>query len=150
MPSLPKQLSQKIVCFGRTEVSVREHRRGLTSIEVLASVAILLATVSVVTTLVFKCGMIWKDVSQRRVAVAELSSQLEELTLLDKDSATEKIEELEPSMICSERLPEAKLTGTLSEDNLGIRIQLSLSWKRSVESKPIILSGWLNEPEETQ
>ena len=118
--------------------------------ELLASVAILLATVTVITTLLFKCGMIWRDVSQRRVAVAELSSQLEELTLLDQESATEKIEQLKLSQIFTERLPEAKLTGKISQDNLGVRIQLSLNWKRAVESKPIILSGWLIESEEAQ
>ena len=118
--------------------------------ELLVSAAILLATVSVISTLIFKCGMIWKDVSQRRVAVRELSSQLEELTLLDEDSAQEKIEQLELSEICTERLPEAKLVGVMSEDNLGVRIQLSLNWKRRVESKPVILCGWLIDPEETR
>ena len=118
--------------------------------ELLVSVVILFSTVTVITSLIFKCGMIWKDVSQRRVAITELSSQLEELTLLDQDSAAEKIKQLELSKVCTERLPEAKLTGTLSEDNLGTRVQLSLNWKRSVESKPVILCGWLIEPEETQ
>ena len=118
--------------------------------ELLVSFTILLATVSVITTLIFKCGVIWKDVSQRRVAVTELSSQLESLTLLDQDSATEKIKQLELSDICTQRLPDAKLTGVLSEDNLGVRIQLSLDWKRSVDSKPVILCGWLIEPEEAQ
>ena len=118
--------------------------------ELLVSITILMATVTVITGLIFKCGMIWKDVSQRRVAVRELSSQLEELTLLDQDSVKEKIEALEVSAICTQRLPEAKLTGALSEDNLGVRIQLSLNWKRAVESKPVVLCGWLIEPEETQ
>ena len=118
--------------------------------ELLVSVVITLATVTAITSLIFKCGMIWKDVSQRRVAVQELSSQLEELTLMDEDSAKERIEELKLSKICKERLPKAKLSGVLSEDNLGVRIQLSLNWKRPVESKPVILCGWLVESEDAQ
>ena len=137
-------------CGLRKQTSARIYRRGVTSFELLVSVAILLSTVTVITSLIFKCGMIWKDVSQRRVAVAELSSQLEELTLLDAESATEKIEQLTLSATCVERLPEAQLSGTLSEDNLGVRIQLSLNWKRSVESKPVVLCGWIIEPEDTQ
>ena len=128
----------------------RTSRRGLTSMELLVSVVILVATVTAVTSLIFKCGMIWKDISHRRVAVRELSSQLEELTLLDRDSAEEGIKQLKLSDVCKERLPEARLTGVLSEDNLGVRIQLSLNWKRLVESKPVVLCGWLIEPEETQ
>ena len=134
----------------RTQTLSRQPRNGLTSMELLVSMTILLATVSIITTLIFNCGMIWKDVSQRRVAVRELSSQLEELTLLDQDSVEEKIDKLEISAICIERLPDAKLTGVLSEDNLGVRIQLSLSWKRSVKSKPVVLCGWLIQPEEAQ
>jgi len=150
MPRPCKQLHQSQRSLNRTQNFAVSSRRGITILELLVSVAILLATVTVITTLIFKCGMIWKDVSQRRVAVRELSSQLEELTLLDQDSAKEQIERLELSAICTERLPEAKLTGVLSEDNLGVRIQLSLNWKRSVETKPVILCGWLIEAEEEQ
>lgn len=113
--------------------------------ELVVSASILCATVTIITSLLFKCGMIWRDVSQRRVAVHELSLHLEELTLLDVDSVTGKLEQLKPSKICTERLPESKLTGTLVEDNLGVRIELSLSWKRAVESKPVVLCGWLVE-----
>ena len=150
MFSFRRQLDRSQTSLIRAQGAVQPNRRGITSLELLVSFTILLATVSVITTLIFKCGMIWKDVSQRRVAVSELSSQLEELTLLDQDAAKEQIEKLELSAICTQRLPEAKLTGVLSQDNLGVRIQLSLNWKRSVESKPVILCGWLIEPEATQ
>ena len=113
--------------------------------EMLVSASIICVTVTVVTSMLFKCGMVWRDVSQRRVAVHELSLHLEELTLLDVDSVTEKLNQLKPSKICAERLPESELTGTLVEDNLGTRVELSLSWKRAVESKPVTLCGWLVE-----
>ena len=145
-----KQISRNRKRLSLTQVSTRPDRRGLTAMELLVSTAILLATVTVITTLIFKCGMIWKDVSQRRVAVRELSSQLEELTLLDEDSVKEKIKQLELSAVCNQRLPEAKLTGVISEDNLGVRIQLSLNWKHAVETKPVILCGWLIDSEGEQ
>ena len=147
---LKQQSNRNPASLNRVQVSARRTRRGVTALELMVSAAILLATVSVITTLIFKCGMIWKDVSQRRVAVRELSSQLEELTLLDQDAAKKQLDQLELSKICSQRLPEAKLVGALSEDNLGVRIQLSLNWKRPVESKPVVLCGWLIEAEETQ
>ena len=117
--------------------------------EVLVSVVIICATATVVTSLLFKCGMVWRDVSQYRVAVHELSAQLEELTLMEADSVAERIEQLKPSAICSQRLPNAQLTGALVEDNLGVRIELSINWKRVVESKPVVLCGWLIEPEDS-
>jgi len=82
--------------------------------------------------------------------VHELSSHLEELTLLDTDTVAEKLKQLEPSLVCTERLPEAKLTGSLTEDNLGVRVQLALQWKRPVESKPIVLCGWLIDSEDKE
>jgi len=78
--------------------------------EILASAVILCATVTVVTKLLFQCGVVWRDVSHHRVA-------------------------------------EAKLTGTIVEDNLGVRIELSINWKRAVESKPMVMCGWLIESE---
>jgi hypothetical protein len=125
----------------------RKGRRGITAVEILASLIVLLATVTLVTSLIFKCGMIWRDVSYHRVAVHELSRQLEELTLLDADSVKVKLQQLEPSPVCRERLPEAKLIGSMSKDNLGVRVQLSLNWKRAVESRPVVLCGWLVETE---
>ena len=122
-------------------------RRGFATMEVLVSVVIICATATVVTSLLFKCGMVWRDVSQYRVAVHELSAQLEELTLMEADSVAERIEQLKPSAICSQRLPNAQLTGALVEDNLGVRIELSINWKRAVESKPMVLCGWLTESE---
>ena len=68
--------------------------------EILVSVVIVCATATVVTSLLFKCGMVWRDVSQYRVAVHELSAQLEELTLMEADSVAERIELLKPSAIC--------------------------------------------------
>ena len=133
--------------FGNPSSLMRSNRRGFTSMEMLAAAVILCATVTVVTNLLFKCGMVWRDVSQHRVAMHELSAQLEGLTLMEADSVAEKIGQLKPSAICSDRLPEAKLTGSLVEDSLGVRIELSINWKRAVESKPMVLCGWLIESE---
>ena len=137
--------------FGSFSFDVRSsRRRGFASMEILVSALIICATATAVTSLLFKCGMVWRDVSQRRVAVHELSAQLEELTLMESDSVAEKIEQLKPSTICSQRLHDAKLTGVLVEDKLGVRIELSINWKRAVESKPIVLCGWLIESEESE
>ena len=126
------------------------QRRGLVAMEMLVAIVVLCATVTVVTGLLFKCGMIWRDVSQYRVAVHELSAQLEELTLMDANSVTERIDQLKPSAVSAERLPDAKLSGLLVKDSLGTRVELSINWKRMVESKPVVLCGWLIESEDSE
>lgn len=126
------------------------QRRGLVAMEMLVAIVVLCATVTVVTGLLFKCGMIWRDVSQYRVAVHELSAQLEELTLMDANSVTERIDQLKPSAVSAERLPDAKLSGLLVRDSLGTRVELSINWKRMVESKPVVLCGWLIESEDSE
>lgn len=145
---------QHVDSSGRTNVRrpsrLRNNRRGQSMMEMIVSAVIICATVTTITTMLFKCGVILRDVSRYRVAVRELSSNLEELTLLDVDSATEKNKHLKPSQICEDRLPEAKLTGTLVEDNLGVRVELSLNWKHVIESKPVVLCGWLIESEDSE
>ena len=126
------------------------QRRGLVAMEMLVAIVVLCATVTVVTGLLFKCGMVWRDVSQYRVAVHELSAQLEELTLMDANSVTERIDQLKPSAVSAERLPDAKLSGLLVRDSLGTRVELSINWKRMVESKPVVLCGWLIESEDSE
>jgi hypothetical protein len=125
-------------------------RSGITSLEIVVASGIILATASLLTTLSFKCGMIWRDVSAHRLAVAELSSHLEKLTVLDREELAEQLVELKLSKLCQKRLKNAAIAGSLSEDNLGVRIRLQLDWDRGHASKPVSLTGWLIESESEQ
>lgn len=135
--------------MNKQAISSRQ-RSGITSLEIVVASGIILATATLLTSLSFKCGMIWRDVSAHRLAIAELSSHLERLTVLDREELAEQVDELELSKLCQDRLKDAVISGKLSDDNLGVRIHLQLDWDRGHTSNPVALMGWMIESESDQ
>lgn len=122
-----------------------KNRSGITVIELLVSASVLLGIMSFVGTLTVSINGVWKDIVQRRVAVCELTNQLEQLTRLSVDELEQQLESLEPSVHCSNSLRGAKLSATVSEDQLGKRIVVAINWDRKHAGKPVELSGWLQK-----
>jgi len=119
------------------------QRSGLTMTEIIVSAVLLMTVMSFVGSICFRVNLIWSDVNHNRVAINELSNQLEVLTLLKPDQVAVAIESLEPSQACSGALKSPALTGEIIKDELGSRVILRLNWERPVESLPVELSGWV-------
>lgn len=137
------------------QISINQtQRNGVSSIELIVSAVLLMTVMSFMTTLCVRIDRVWKDISQQRVAVAELSNQLERLTLLPVDKIVAAIDGLEPSENCAMILPHPVLRGEIADDNLGRRITLKIHWQRQPVEKSVELSGWLMrvpaKPEEEQ
>ncbi len=116
-------------------------------VEMVISSLLLLTVMTFVTTLYFRINLVWKNIGHHRVAVAELSNQLESLTRLSPNEAQVAIESLEPSEYCARTLQAPELSGELLDDVLGKRIVLSLDWNRQTPGKPVELAGWLQPVE---
>ena len=121
-----------------------EQRSAFTLAELLVSVATLLTIMTLTTTLCFRVQQVWKDIRHQRVAEAELANQLEWLTPLNREQLDTAIKQLTASETCSRTLRHPNLTATVSEDELGTRVTLSLTWQRRVPGKAVRLSGWLS------
>jgi len=121
----------------------RRPRAGTTLIELVVSAAVLMTIMSFVTTLCVRVNWVWKDIGHRRVAVGELSNQLERLTRLTPRQANQELDSLEASDLCRQTLKLPQLNGTLVDDELGFRIVLQLNWQRRYPGTPVELVGWL-------
>ena len=118
-------------------------RSGITSVELIISSILLITVISFVTTICFQINLVWKDIHHHRVAMGELSNQLEELTQLSRVSAEEAINDLQPSSVCVRSLRNPVLQGELTDDAFGTRIVLQINWDRRNPGKPIELVGWI-------
>lgn len=125
-----------------------QNRNGITAIELMVSAVSLLTIISVVSTLGVRINGVWKDIGHRRVAVCELSNQLEKLTRLPAGDLENELASLEPSEHCLRSLRNAKLQATTEADALGTRIVLSLNWDRRHPGKAVQLAAWLPMPKE--
>jgi hypothetical protein len=126
-------------------------RAGYTIIELVVACGLLVSVMSISGTLVYRTDLVWRDTAKYRVSMNELSNQLEELTQLSPAELDARVNDLKLSKHCRELLPEATLTAVLVQDNLGKRIDLSLSWgavvleKRDGVGKVVRLSGWASD-----
>ena len=125
-------------------------RQGVSKIEMIVAASLLVTVMSFSVSGFQRVNGIWRDIRDRRLAVCELSNQLEELTRLSAAEAATALPELKPSVACAASLKQAKLSGARGEDALGQRLDLTLTWRprQSGFSKDhvrtVTLSGWLS------
>lgn len=125
------------------------RRRGVSSIEFLVSFSIMATVMTFVTTMTLNINRVWRDIEHQRLAVCELSNQLEEITRLKGESLIERVGEIEPSDFCKQGLDEPRISAKITSDSLGQRIDLELAWKRRLAEKKVRLSGWSVKQEMT-
>ncbi len=124
---------------------------GFTKIELLASVMLLMAVMSVTATMFHKVNLVWKDIRHHRVATGELANQLDVLTRVGTEDIEAAIGELKPSVICGNALPKPTLSAKVVKDAIGERVDLEIQWRNSngtrADARPnrARLSGWLME-----
>jgi hypothetical protein len=119
------------------------QRRGITAIELVVSAMLLMTVMTFVTTLCFRINMVWQDIGHHRVAVGELSNQLESLQRMTPAEAQEALGTLQPSALCRRTLRDPELDGEMIKDDLGNRIVLKINWTRQNPGQPIELAAWL-------
>ena len=96
------------------------------------------------TPLVVAHGRLLKAQRNYRLALDELSNQIEVLGTLPPGELPEAIEKLTPSLQANERLPGATLRGSLAESKFGQQITLEIWWDEpGRKDAPVRLTGWL-------
>ena len=118
-------------------------RQGVTAIELVVSAMLLITVMTFMTSLCFRIDLVWKDIGHHRVAVGELSNQLESLQRLTPQRAQEALKTIQPSLLCRQTLRDPELRGQLVKDELGDRIVLQINWARRHPGQPIELAAWL-------
>ena len=120
-----------------------QQRSGISMAELVASAAVLTLLMSMVTGMCYRISTIWKDVGHHRVALVELSNQLDRLTTMEVEQAREELESIAATSTCSRTLRDPKLKGELVETDLGTQVNLELNWTRVNPGTPVRFSGWI-------
>jgi prepilin-type N-terminal cleavage/methylation domain-containing protein len=126
-----------------TSTQLRKVRRGFTIVEVIVSASLLVVVMTFITTLAFRVDQTWKQIAHQRVAMNELSNQLDRLLHLNSDKLDTAIDAIEASSELRQTLPNPRLTAERIDDELGKRVVLRLNWQRRFPGRPLELIGWL-------
>jgi hypothetical protein len=119
------------------------RRAGLITVELLVSAVLLVCMIGVFTPLTVRTHRLLNDGRQVRLAMSELSSQIDLLTSYDIEQLRQSLEELMPSEQIKEALPGARLSGQVKSDVDGSRLILTLDWDRPVKSQPLSMVAWI-------
>jgi hypothetical protein len=119
------------------------RRRGALAIEVLVACSLLIAMIGLMATLTSRIGAIVKETRHYRLAINELSNQMERLSAMEKGECEAALAQLTISSEIRESLDEAQFQGRLLDDSDGVRVVLELNWNRNGPAVPVSLTGWL-------
>jgi hypothetical protein len=122
----------------------RGSRRATSSLDLLVSFTLLITVMSVATPMVVRHGRLLRSQRDYRLALDELSNQLERLSALPAGELPTAVAEIAPSSFVAQRLPGAKLSGELEPAELGVRLTLRLSWNDGERHQaPLSLAAWV-------
>jgi len=137
--------TQSKLLHGTTRVLPRAARRGgFTITELIVAATLLVVSMSVVASLTVSAGRLRQDARHHRLALDELSNQLERLTSLDKTSRVNALAELAPSPQMLELLPNPVISAETLSDESGTRLVMHLVWDRLGKGNPVTLVGWVD------
>jgi hypothetical protein len=122
----------------------RPFRAGTGMFDLLVSFTLLVATLSLVGPFVVRHGQLWKSQRNYRLALDELSNQLDRLSALPRAELSTAVAELAPSPFVRDRLTDARLVGKLARGDEASQISLTIDWiQTSGRSRPVTLSAWV-------
>lgn len=125
------------------------RRRGASSLEVVVAFTLLSSVLALAAPLIVAHNRLVVAQRHYRVAMAEISNQLERLSLVSKVDLPAAVEKMTPSEFAAERLPGAALRGDLQESSFGQRVTIELTWDETNRyAAPVRLTTWLF-PEES-
>ena len=121
----------RIVLVGNALRGVPRLQRqptGASSLEAIVAFTLLSAALTFATPLVIQHSRLLKAQRNYRLALDEVSNQIERLSLLPADDVSSGLSRLQPSELIANKLPGAELRGELDAEDIGRRLTLRLSW----------------------
>jgi hypothetical protein len=119
-------------------------RRGTTIAEFVVACTLLVSLMLIVVPSAFRIGRLQQAIRQDRIAMDEVTNQLERLTQLPLDQLKQELDTLTPSEFAASRLPGPELSGTLQDSDAGYRLAVELSWNRLEEREAsLTMATWI-------
>jgi hypothetical protein len=122
----------------------RRPTNGMSALEVIVAFTLLSSVLAFATPLVVRHGRLLTAQRDYRLALDELSNQLERLSALPAAELPAAVAQLAPSEFAAARLHGAELKGELSPADVGQRLTLRLSWDEPQRrAAPVTLAAWI-------
>ncbi len=118
------------------------RRGGASSLECVMAFTLLSSVLAFAAPLLVKHRRLVNSQREYRLALDEVSNQLERLTSLPGGEVEQAVEQLQLSEFAAARLPEAKLQRELRPADKGRQVTLSLTWEQPTAA-PVVLTGWI-------
>ncbi len=120
------------------------RRQGVTITETIVACTLLASLMAVFVPTVVSNQRIQRGMWRRQIAHDELANQLERLQSLPFDQLPAAVDALALSARAIESLPDAQLTGEISEQEEGLRLTVQLDWNSPGQrTRPIRLVTWV-------
>jgi hypothetical protein len=122
----------------------RRLRRASSLLELLVAFTLLSTVLSVSAQLLVRHNRLLTTHRDYRVALDELSNQMDRLSALPAGELPQAISQLAPSAFTTARLPRAELIGRIERTEIGAHLILQLSWGESQRRHaPVSLATWI-------
>jgi hypothetical protein len=125
-----------------SETNIRLRRCGSTSYEVLVAFTLLTTLLSLSLSSMVRHGRLLTSEQSYRLALDELSNQLDRLTALPSNELSQAVKELQLTPFTAQRLSDAKLVGEIAPTDIGQRVTLRLT-SRDPNGLKVSMAGWM-------
>lgn len=119
-----------------------KRRAGASSLECVVAFTLLSSALSFAAPLIVKQRRLVNHQREYRLALDEVTNQLERLTALPSGEVEQAVKQLKLSEFAAMRLPEATLRGELKSVDVGQQVTVSLAWEQPTAA-PVTLSAWI-------
>lgn len=118
------------------------RRAGASSLECVVAFTLLSSALTFAAPLIVKQRRLVNSQREYRLALDEVTNQLERLMTLPSGEVEQAVSQLKLSEFAAMRLPEARLRGELKSVDVGQQVTVSLAWEQPTAA-PVKLSGWI-------
>jgi hypothetical protein len=126
-------------------MSCRSNQRwGASSLEAIVGFTLLSAALTLAAPLVVQHSRLLRAQRDYRLALDEISNQLERLSILPARELSGALSDLKPSELIADKLPGAELHGELHATDIGQNLTLRISWTGPYGTPTAVsLATWL-------
>ena len=119
-------------------------RRGTTIIEFVVACSLLGSLMMVVVPSAIRIGRLQQMLRHERIAMDEVTNQLDRLAQLPLSQVQHEVPTLTPSEFAAAGLPNPRLAGTLEGSEEGYRLALEISWNSPGRNvAPLTMATWI-------